>query len=121
MNQILEKIRIIYQECKSLAEHYETSEVMFNTGEAQRKIMDEYARQINITNTYRQKEKDLYFILSLLQEAKGGLSSAPTGQKMVKQVDTYTENVKALLKVYQTIEQMQVMIVKYYERGGATF
>lgn len=121
MDNLLEKLKPIYAECKKLAEQYEYREVMYNTGEMQRKIMDEYASQINTTNLYRQKEKDLYFLLSLLQEAKGGISSGPSGRDYIKKLDTWIENVKALLKVYQTIEQMQTMIVKYYERGGATF
>lgn len=122
MNQkLFDKISTVYKECKVLAEKYEYTEVMYNTGEPQKKIMDEWAKQVNITNKYRQKEKDLYFIMSLLQEARSNLSNTPRGQSSIKQIDIYIENIKSLLKVYTTIEQMQVSILRYYDRGGATF
>ena len=119
--KLIEKISTIYKEAKVLAEKYTYDDVMMNTGETQKKISDEYAKQINLTNKYRQKEKDLYFILSLLQEARSNIANTPTGQKTVKQVETYIENIKALLKVYTTIEQMQLSIIRYYDKGGASF
>ena len=119
--KLITKISEKYKECKVLAEKYEYSEVKFNTGEPQKDIMDEWARQVNITNKYRQKEKDLYFMLGLLQEARSNLDNTPKGQSMVKKLETYIENIKSLLKVYTTIEQMQVSILRYYDRGGATF
>lgn len=121
IQKVFEKMSIVYKEAKVLAEKYEYKEVLYNTGKTQKEIVDEYAMQINISNKYRQKEKDLYFLLSLLQETKSGLSSVPNEKALVKQVDTYIENIKALLKVYTTIEQMQISILKYYEKGGASF
>ena len=122
MNQkLIDKISLIYKEAKVLAEKYSYSDVMFNTGETQTKIMDEWARQVNITNELRQKEKDLNFVLTLLQEARSNLSNTPRGQSSIKQIDIYMDNIRSLLKVYFTISQMQSSILKYYERGGATF
>jgi hypothetical protein len=122
MNQkLIDKISLIYKEAKVLAEKYSYSDVMFNTGETQTKIMDEWARQVNITNELRQKEKDLNFVLTLLQEARSNLSNTPRGQNSIKQIDIYMDNIRSLLKVYFTISQMQSSILKYYERGGATF
>ena len=122
MNQkLFDKISTIYKDCKVLAEKYEYTDVMLNNGTSQKEIMDEWAKQINITNKYRQKEKDLNFVFTLLQEAKSNLSSTPRGQSAIKQIDIYMENIKSLLKVYFTIGQMQMSILKYYERGGATF
>lgn len=122
MNQrLVEKISKIYKDAKVLAEKYEYTEVLLNTGEAQKNIFDEYAKQINITNKYRQKEKDLCFVLTLLQEARGTLINTPTGNSTIKQLEIYMENIRSLLKVYMTIGQMQISILKYYEKGGATF
>lgn len=122
MNQkLLEKITAIYKEAKVLAEKYVYEDVMLNTGETQKNISDEYAKQINKTNKYRQKEKDLQFLLTLLQEARSNLLNTPRGQSTVKQVETYIENIKSLLKVYFTIDQMQTSILRYYDRGGASF
>ena len=122
MNQkLLEKITAIYKEAKVLAEKYVYEDVMLNTGETQKNISDEYAKQINKTNKYRQKEKDLQFLLTLLQEARSNLLNTPRGQSTVKQVETYIENIKSLLKVYITIDQMQTSILRYYDRGGASF
>lgn len=122
MNQkLLDKISNIYKEAKVLAEQYVYNDVMYNTGERQKTISDEYAKQINIANKYRQKEKDLYFVLTLLQEARSNISSTPRGQSSIKALDTYIENIKSLLKVYTTIGQMQTSILRYYDKGGATF
>ena len=122
MNQkLFDKISTIYKDCKVLAEKYEYTDVMLNNGTSQKEIMDEWAKQINITNKYRQKEKDLNFVFTLLQEAKSNLSNTPKGQSTIKQIDIYMENIRSLLKVYFTISQMQASILKYYERGGATF
>jgi len=122
MNQrLLEKITAIYKEAKVLAEKYTYNDVMLNTGDTQKNISNEYAKQINITNKYRQKEKDLQFLLTLLQEARSNLISTPRGQNTVKQVETYMENIKSLLKVYITIDQMQTSILRYYDKGGASF
>ena len=122
MNQrLLEKITAIYKEAKVLAEKYTYNDVMMNTGETQKNISNEYAKQINISNKYRQKEKDLQFLLTLLQEAKSNIIGTPKGQSTAKQLDTYIENIKSLLKVYFTIDQMQTSILRYYDRGGASF
>lgn len=122
MNQgTIEKIEKKYKECKELAEKYEYIDVFLNDGKPQKEIMDEWAKQVNISNTYRQKEKDLNFIFTVLTEGKNKLSNTPSDQRIAKQMEVYIENIKALLKVYFTINQMQTSILKYYERGGATF
>lgn len=122
MNQkFIEKMSTIYKECKTLAEKYEYNEVLLNDGAPQKDIMNEWAKQVNIANKYRQKEKDLNYLLNILQEYRNNLSNTPKGQSGIKQADIYIENIKSLLKVYFTINQMQSSILKYYERGGATF
>ena len=121
MNQkLLEKIEGRYKEAKVLAEKYSFSDVWLNTGEKLKNISDEYAKQINFTNVYRQKEKDLLFILSLLQEAKSNVQNTSRGQTTIRIIDTYSDNIKSLLKVYQKIDEMQTAILRYYDRGGAT-
>jgi len=121
MNQkLLEKIEEKYKEAKVLAEKYSFTEVWLNTGEKLKDINDEYARQVNFTSLYRQKEKDLLFILSLLQEASSNIQNTPRGQSTIKLIDTYSNNIKSLLKVYQKIDETQTTILRYYEKGGAT-
>ena len=121
MNQkLLDKIGNIYKEAKVLAEKYSFSDVWLNTGEKLKDISDEYAKQINFANQYRQKEKDLLFILSLLQEAKSNIQNTPRGQSTIKTIDTYTDNIKSLLNVYKKIDEIQTSILRYYDRGGAT-
>ena len=121
MNQkLLDKIGNIYKEAKVLAEKYSFSDVWLNTGEKLKDISDEYAKQINFANQYRQKEKDLLFILSLLQEAKSNIQNTPRGQSTIKTIDTYTDNIKSLLNVYNKIDEIKTSILRYYDRGGAT-
>lgn len=121
MNQkLLTKIEEKYKEAKVLAEKYSFSDVWLNTGEKLKDINDEYAKQVNFSNSYRQKEKDLLFILSLLQEASSNAQNTPRGQSTIKTINTYIENIKSLLKVYQKINEMQISILRYYERGGAS-
>ena len=121
MNEIFADIRARYQVCKSVAEHYEYTEVKLNDGMKPSEVMDEWAKQVNKTNLYRQKEKDLEFTLVWLQDVKSNLSNVPSSKSMAQQVDILMENTRTLLKVYITIGQMQSAILKYYERGGATF
>lgn len=121
---MVSKIQKIYKESKVLAEQYKCTDVLFNDGRAQKEIMDEYAKQINIANMYRQKEKDLNFLYAILTDAKNSAKSSPGKQesaKLEKQLATWVDNIYLLLKVYYTINQMQTSILKYYERGGATF
>ena len=121
---MVSKIQEIYKESKVLAEKYKYTDVLLNDGRSQKEIMDEYAKQINISNTYRQKEKDLNFLYAILTEAKNSAKSAPGKQevaKLEKQLSFWVDNIYLLLKVYYTINQMQTSILKYYERGGATF
>ena len=121
MNQkVIEKIKDKYMEAKILPEKYSFSDVWLNTGEKLKDINDEYAKQVNFSNTYRQKEKDLLFLLTLLQEAKSNVQNTPRGQSTIKIIDTYLDNIKSLLKVYQKINEMQTAILRYYDRGGAT-
>lgn len=121
MNQkLLTKIEEKYKEAKILAEKYSFTEVWLNTGEKLKNVNDEYARQVNFTSLYRQKEKDLLFILSLLQEASSNIQNTPRGQSTIKTISIYIENIKSLLKVYQKINEMQITILRYYEKGGAT-
>ena len=117
----IKKIQKVYADSKVLAEKYEYSEVLLNDGAAQKDIMNEWARQINITNLYRQKEKDLQFVFTWLQEYRNGVSSVHKNAGIIKQLDLYMDNYKALLKVYFTIGQIQNSILKYYEKGGATY
>lgn len=121
MNQkIVDKIGNIYKEAKELAEKYSFGDVWLNTGEKLKDINDEYAKQINFTNKYRQKEKDLLFILTILQEAKGNVQNTPRGQNSIKIIDTYIDNIKSLINVYKKIDEIQTSILRYYDRGGAT-
>lgn len=123
MNQDkVEKIEAKYKAGKQLAEKYEYSDVLLNTGISQRELMDEWARQVNLANKYRKMEADLTFILTWLQEYKDGLAkNAPGGRTGIKQINYYIENIKALLNVYFKINQIQSSIIKYYEKGGGMF
>lgn len=121
LSELFVKIKVIYNDAKVFAEKYECDEVLLNDGKLQRDIMNEYAKQVNKSNKCRKNEVNLENILVLLQDARTGLSNTQAGQKSIKQVETYIDSVKMLLKVYQTIGQMQSSIIKYYEKGGATF
>lgn len=121
MNQkLLTKIEEKYMEAKVLAEKYSFGDVWLNTGERLKDISDEYAKQINFTNKYRQKEKDLLFVLTLLQEAKSNIQNTPRGQTTIRTIETYIDNIKSLLNVYKKIDEIQTSILRYYDRGGAT-
>lgn len=121
LNDLFVLIRRIYAEAKETAEGYEYSDVLFNEGKLQREIMDEYARQVNKASKYRYQEQRLQKALSLLQDSLNAPASIQKGQTTIKQMETYMDSIKTLLKVYQTIGQIQANIIKYYERGGATF
>lgn len=121
LNDLFVLIRRIYAEAKETAESYEYSDVLFNEGKLQREIMDEYARQVNKASKYRYQEQRLQKALSLLQDSLNAPASIQKGQTTIKQMETYMDSIKTLLKVYQTIGQIQANIIKYYERGGATF
>lgn len=121
LNDLFALIRRIYAEAKEVAESYEYSDVLLNEGKLQREIMDEYARQVNKTSKYRYQEQRLQKSLSLLQDSLNAPASVEKGKTTIKQIETYMDSIKTLLKVYQTIGQIQANIIKYYERGGATF
>lgn len=119
---VFEKTGKRYKECKTLAEKYEyTDVVLASSGLSKTQVVDEYAKQVNKTNIYRQKLKDLEFLEAHLTELKDGLTSTPRSKESIRKIDTYVGNIKSLIKVYQTIEQMQVMIVRYYEKGWINF
>lgn len=119
--ETLDKIKKVYMTAKDLAEKYTCDPVMFNTGETLKNISNEYAKQINKTNIYRKQEADLQFLLTLLIDAKTGENNLPQTKTAAKKVDMWADAIKALLKVYQTIEQMQISIIRYYDKGGASF
>lgn len=116
-----DKIKNIYAVAKDLAEKYTCDPVMFNTGETLRNISDEYAKQINKTNIYRKQEADLQFLLTLLIDAKTGENNLPQTKTAAKKAEMWGDAIKALLKVYITIDQMQTTILRYYDKGGASF
>lgn len=124
MNQnTIDKIGRIYIEAKQLAENFTYSDALLNDDKPLKEVMNEYARQVNIANKYRQKEKDLNYLLTILEECKNNCSSADIrmGKGMERQIEVYINNLKSILKVYYTINQIQSSIIKYYEKGGATF
>lgn len=121
MNQALVvKIQGVITEAKKLASEHSFADVYMNNDEHNYKeVWDEYAKQINYTNKFRQMKKDLNFILSLLTEAKGSVSpNTPSGKKVLDQVTAYMETIKSLLKTYTEIDNGQWWILNYYDKGG---
>ena len=119
--ELLNKIINDYYSAKNEAEQYVAQEVIYNTGGSLKDITDEYAKQVNITNKFRKKEADLYFLLSLLQEAQSIQTSVPKGVASQRQINNWIDVIKALLKVYSLIGQIQSTIIRYYEKGGGSF
>lgn len=120
MNKDLEaKIQQVYKDCKMLVTKHEFAEVLDNNNYTEKEVWDEFAKQINYNNVFLAKQRDLEYLLTLLLEAKGGVSSnTPSGSRVVSTLDSYIDSIKGLLKTYQTISIGQRWILDYYKQGG---
>lgn len=118
--QLEEKIKTIYQQAKQFSSTWETPVVIKSTDNyTEKQLWDEYADKINYINTFRQKKKDLDFILTLLVELKGGLhGNTPSEAKRLAQVNMYISSIKQLIQVYDDIENSAWWILNYYNKGG---
>ena len=120
MNKELEdKIKQVIKECKIVASKHEPSQALHNNGYDPKTISDEYCNQINYTNIFLAKQKDLQFLSALLSEARVNLtSSTPSGSRQLVIINAYDDVINKLLKVYQTISIEQRWILDYYKDGG---
>lgn len=120
--QLEEKIRLIYKDAKQFASTYTTPILLKSEDKATAKeLWDEYAKQIDYANSFRQKRKDLNFILTLLCECKNGVSAnTPSGRSILIQVNNYIENIKQLIKVYDDIENQSWWVLRYYDKDGGS-
>lgn len=121
MNSNMEQqIMRVITEAKQLLSTHEFQEVLLNDPKnKESEVWDAYAKQINYTNKFLAKKKDLLFIVSILTEARNGLSeNTPSNQKIINKINSYVETIKALLKGYQTVEDGQYWILSYYQKGG---
>lgn len=120
MNETLDKkIKAVYQECKLLATKHEPAVLLDNHNHTKQEIWDEYCRQINYTNVFLSKKRDLEYLKTLLSEASLGIqSSTPSGAKVKAVIDGYKFMIDDLLRVYSTINVMQKWILEYYQTGG---
>lgn len=121
MNSNMEQqIMRVITEAKQLLSTHEFQEVLLNDPKnKESEVWDAYAKQINYTNKFLAKKKDLLFIISILTEARNGLSeNTPSNQKIINKINSYVETIKALLKGYQTVEDGQYWILSYYQKGG---
>lgn len=120
MNEKLEtKIKTIYKEAKALVTSHEFAEVLSNEDFTTKEVWNEFAKQINYTNQFLHKEKELHFILTLLAEAKFGITGGtPAANATLKQIDGYINLIEQLLKSYSKIIIGQRWILDYYNKGG---
>ena len=120
MTESLElKIKQVYKDCKALVAKHEFAPLLDNSDHTEKEVWDEYARQINYTNVFKAKERDLYYILTLLNEAKAGVSDkTPSGIQIKIKLDSYINMIKLLLEAYKQINIGQRWILAYYEKGG---
>lgn len=123
MNKNLEdKIKAIYIECKDLITKHEFSDVLSNEGYTSTKVWDEFAKQINYTNSLLNKQKDLHYLLTILVETKNGISGGtPSEQKILRTLNMYIEQINALLKSYSDVIIGQRWILDYYHKGGGLY
>lgn len=123
MNTNLEnKVKEIYKECKELITKHEFADVLSNLNYTEKKVWDEFASQINYTNLVLAKQKDLYFILTILTEAKNGITGGtPSNDKVLKQIDGWIKQIDMLLKSYSAVIIGQRWILDYYYKGGGLY
>lgn len=123
MNTNLEtKVKAIYIECKDLLTSHEFSDVLSNSDWTGKEVWDEFAKQINYTNKFLAKQKDLNFLLTILTEAKNGLSGGtPSSNKVIKQIDGWIAQINILLKAYNSVIIGQRWILDYYMHGGGLY
>ena len=123
MNTNLEnKVKEIYKECKELLTKHEFADVLSNVDFTTKEVWNEFASQINYTNKILAKQKDLYFILTILTEAKNGLTSGtPSNDKVIKQIDGWIKQIDMLLKSYSAVIIGQRWILDYYNKGGGLY
>lgn len=123
MNKNLEdKIKAIYIECKDLITKHEFSDVLSNEGYTSTEVWDEFAKQINYTNSLLNKQKDLHYLLTILVETKNGISGGtPSEQKILRTLNMYIEQINALLKSYSDVIIGQRWILDYYHKGGGLY
>ena len=117
---LFDKINDVYKSAKLMAEKYEVREVLPIEDKSKIKsISKDYAAEVNLTNKYRQKQKDLVFIQAMLNELKSNLEdSNRNNTQLIKRVTVYLVNIANLIKVYKEINDMQQSILKYYEKFG---
>lgn len=123
MNEELKsKIMSVYKECKAFLTSHEFVDVYLITKHTSEDIWAEFARQINYTNMLLAKQKDLYFLLTLLSEAKSGISSGtPSGNKALKVIDGYSKQIELLLKSYNSVIIGQRWILDYYNNSRGLY
>lgn len=117
---LFDKINDVYKSAKLMAEKYEVKEVLPIEDKSKIKsISKDYAAEVNLTNKYRQKQKDLVFIQAMLNELKSNLEdSNRNNTQLIKKIIVYLGNIANLIKVYKEINDMQQSILKYYEKFG---
>lgn len=117
---LFDKINDVYKSAKLMAEKYEVKEVLPIEDKSKIKsISKDYAAEVNLTNKYRQKQKDLVFIQAMLNELKSNLEdSNRNSTQLIKRIMVYLGNIANLIKVYKEINDMQQSILKYYEKFG---
>ncbi len=117
---LFDKINDVYKSAKLMAEKYEVKEVLPIEDKSKIKsISKDYAAEVNLTNRYRQKQKDLVFIQAMLNELKSNLEdSNRNNTQLIKKIVVYLGNIANLIKVYKEINDMQQSILKYYEKFG---
>jgi len=117
---LFDKINDVYKSAKLMAEKYEVREVLPIEDKSKIKsISKDYAAEVNLTNKYRQKQKDLVFIQAMLNELKSNLEdSNRNNTQLIKRIVVYLGNIANLIKVYKEINDMQQSILKYYEKFG---
>lgn len=121
MNKALEgKINKIISDAKVLASTHQLTDVYLNDKtKMYNEVWDEYARQINYTNKFKQMKKDLSYLLAILTETKYGVSpNTSVGRETLNKIEGYITIVRSLLKTYQEIDEGQWYILNYYSKGG---
>lgn len=115
-----EKIKTVYQQAKQFSSTWVTPTTIKSTDKfTEREYWDEYGKQIDYVNKFRQHRKDLNFILTLLVELKGSIdSNTPSGAKKLSLTNNYIASIKQLISTYDDIENMAWWVLNYYNKGG---
>lgn len=117
-----DSITRVYAEAQNLAKVYSCKDVCLLNEYDKDSLQAAYAEEINHTNQYLLKQRDLQFVLSWLTENKlkivGGTAES---DRRLNEIKAYEDAVKSLLEVYKTILLSQKNILTYYEKVNLLF